>query len=236
MRRFTISVLLAAMFVLTPGQAFAQGAGDLELNLFFGGSWHSTNKYEIGFPQAVTPIQQEFKFNQGFRGGARFNVFNSGHWGEEFVYSFETNDARFITINPAGSELELGTQIHQFAVNTLYYFDANEDLTVRPFLSFGIGGTLYRPTDEAKSIASDPLRGNLPGFGESTSFAFNYGFGLKARMAGRMGLRFDFKGFLARTPAFGLARQSDDPNATVFPAGGAFHNVSATAGVVFFLN
>ena len=236
MRRLTIGAFMMAVFVLTAGQAFAQDEGNLELNLFFGGSWHSTNKYEIGFPQAVTPIQQQFKFNQGFRGGVRFNVFNSGHWGEEFVYSFETNDARFITISPTAAELELGTQIHQFAVNTLYYFDADQGLTVRPFLSFGIGGTLFRPTDEAKSIASDPLRGNLPGFGESTSFAFNYGFGLKARMANRVGFRFDFKGFLMRTPSFGLPRQSDDPNATVFPAGGAFHNVSATAGLIFYLN
>ena len=75
------------------------------MNLFFGGSWHSRNKYEIGFPQAVTPIQQQFKFNQGFHGGSRFNVFTSGHWGEEFVYSYETNDARFITINSTAAEL-----------------------------------------------------------------------------------------------------------------------------------
>ena len=79
--------------------------------------------------------------------------FTSGHWGEEFVYSYETNDARFITINPTAAELELGTQIHQFAVNTLYYFDADEGLTVRPFLSFGIGGTLYRPTRQNPSQA-----------------------------------------------------------------------------------
>ena len=139
--------MLIGLLAVSPRNIFAQGDGDLELNLFFGGSWHSQNSFEIGFPQAVTPIQSEFKFNQGFRGGMRFNVFTSGHWGEEFTYSFESNEARFITKSPTSSELELGMQIHQFAVNTLYYFNDDETSTVRPFLAVGIGGTLYRPTD-----------------------------------------------------------------------------------------
>jgi len=44
------------------------------------------------------------------------------------------------------------------------------------------------------------------------------------------------RGFLTRTPSFGLPRESSDPNAKVFPAGGAFHNIEATAGIVFYLN
>jgi hypothetical protein len=102
----------------------------------------------VGPPQSVTRIQQEFTFNQGYRGGIRLNVANSGHWREEFLYSFESNEARFITVNTAAADLELGMQVHQFAINTLYYVDAYENLRVRPFFSFGIGATLYRPTDE----------------------------------------------------------------------------------------
>ena len=236
MRRLSVGIFLIVWLVAVPRNIFAQGDGDLELNLFFGGSWHSTNGFEIGFPQAVTPIQSEFKFNQAFRGGLRFNVFTSGHWGEEFTYSFESNEARFITKSPTASELALGMQIHQFAVNTLYYFSDDETQTVRPFLALGIGGTLYRPTDEAKSIARDPLRGNVAELNESSSFALNYGFGVKARAGSRVGFRFDVRAFLGRSPSFGLPRESDDPNATVFPAGGAIHNVEASAGIVFYLN
>ena len=230
MRRLIIGVVLAPVPVL------AQSSGNLELNLFATGSWHGENKFEIGFPQAVTPIQQSFKLKQGLGGGVRLNVFNSGHWGEEFVYSYENNNARFITKSGPGSELELGMQIHQFSVNTLYYIDSDQSLTVRPFLVFGIGGALYRPTDEAKGIARDPLRGNLAGFRESAQFAFNYGFGLKAHASNRVGFRFDIKGLLSRTPTFGLPRQSDDPNATLFPTGGAFNTAEISAGLVFYLD
>ena len=235
MRRLSLGVVLIGILA-TAHPALSQSAGDLELNLFFGGSWHSQNAYEVGPPQSITPIQQEFKLNQAFRGGIRFNVFNGGHWGEEFVYSFESNETRFITRNPPAPELGLGIQIHQFAVNTLYFIDADPEMTVRPFLSFGVGGTLYRPTDEAKAIARDPLRGNIADFEESAQLAFNYGFGMKFKFSEKVGVRWDAKGFLSRTPSFGLPRESSDPNATVFPAGGAFHNAEVSAGIVFYLN
>lgn len=234
MRRIIGVVLVGWLSAAAPG--IAQDSGDLELNLFATGSWHSENKFEIGFPQSVTPIQQSFKFKQGLGGGVRLNVFNSGHWGEEFSYSYENNNARFITNTAPSSELELGMQIHQFSVNTLYYIDADETLTVRPFFVIGIGGTLYRPTDEAKSIARDPLRGSLAGFRESAQFGLNYGFGLIAHASNSVGFRFDLKGLLSRTPTFGLPRQSDDPNATVFPAGGAFHTAEVSAGLIFYLD
>ena len=127
-------------------------------------------------------------------------------------------------------------QVHQFAVNTLYYFSDDETETVRPFLTVGIGGTLYRPTDEAKSIARDPLRGNFAELNESSSLAVNYGFGVKAKAGSRVGFRLDARGFLTRTPSFGLPRDSPDPNALVFPTGGAFHNIEASASIVFYLN
>ncbi len=108
MRSLSVGIFLIVWLVVVPRNIFAQGDGDLELNLFFGGSWHSTNGFEIGFPQAVTPIQSEFKFNQLF---AADSVSTSGHWGEEFTYSFESNEARFITKSPTSSELALGMRI-----------------------------------------------------------------------------------------------------------------------------
>ena len=63
----------------------------------------------------------------------------------------------------------------------------------------------------------------------------NYGFGVKStRSAGWLGFRFDLRGFVGRHPSFGLARQSNDPNATVFPATGVIHNGEASAGLIFY--
>jgi opacity protein-like surface antigen len=121
--------------------------------------------------------------------------------------------------------------------STLFnYIDADANLPVRPFLSIGIGGTLYRPTNVAKAIARDPLRGNLGRIDSSSELTFNYGIGLKAKISDRIGFHVDGRGFVSRTPSFGFARESTDPHATVFPAGGAFHNAEASAGLIFYLN
>ena len=237
MRKILIGVVLVGILATAhPALSQGLGSGDLELNPFFGGSWHSQNRFEITFPQSSPQEYKEFKLERAFRGGVRLNVFNSGHWGEEFMYSYESNQTRFISIFPPRPELNLGIQVHQFAVNTLYYFDADPQMTVRPFLTFGIGGTLYRPTDEAKAIARDPLRGNLSAFEESFMFSFNYGWGMKVRASDKVGFRIDARGFVGRSPTFGLPRESSDPAATVFPAGGAIHNGEVSAGIVFYLN
>jgi len=191
MRKILIGVVLAG-FCAAVQPAFSQqgpGEGDLELNVFFGGAWHSQNRFEISFPQSSPQEYKEFKLQTALSGGVRFNVFNSGHWGEEFSYGYESNETRFISIFPSGPEQNLPIQIHQFGTNFLYYFDADEEMTVRPFLTAGIGATLYRPTDEALAIAHDPARGNMPGFGTSTEFTFNYGWGMKIRAADRFGFR-----------------------------------------------
>ena len=147
-----------------------------------------------------------------------------------------SNQTRFISIFPPRPELNLGIQVHQFAVNTLYYFVADPQLPVRPFLTFGIGGTLYRPTDEAKATARDPMRGHLSAFEDSLMFSFNYGWGMKVRASDRVGFRVDAKGYLGGSPTFGIPRKSSDPAATVFPAGGVIHNGEVSAGVVLYLN
>ena len=64
--------------------------------------------------------------------------------------------------------------------------------------------------------------------------AMNYGVGVKMRTSDWLGFRADIRGILGRNPSFGLARQSNDPNATVFPAGGVISNGEASAGVIFY--
>ena len=83
-------------------------------------------------------------------------------------------------------------------------------------------------------VARDPFRGNLPGINNANLLALNYGIGIKARTSGWLGFRADVRGFLEHAPAFGLPRESSDPNATVFPVTGALHNGEASVGVVFY--
>ena len=235
MRRRLTGLVVMGFCLLLSNAAHAQLRDNLELNIFGGGSWYSSNRYEISFPQSVTPIQGEFKLNRGLRAGARLGVFTRGHWGQEFFYSYEPNIARFIRHSAPSSTLSLDIQVHNYGVTGLYYFHENEERRARPFVSFGVGGIVYRLTPEAAAIVRDPLRGNAPDMDNAHEIGMNYGFGIKTtRSAGAVGFRLDVRGFVGRNPSFGLARQSNDPNATVFPATGAFHNAEATAGIIFY--
>jgi len=227
-------VLVTAMLFGWAGTTHAQILPQLEINVFGSGNYHTRNQFEIGFPQSVTPISAKFRLDEAFGGGVRFNVYTSGHWGQEFFYSFEPNEAHFIRKTAPQGQLDLGTQIHNLGVNGLYYFNSDDTVRTRPFLTFGIGATIYRPTSEARAIANDPLRGNLPGYNQSNEFAFNYGVGFKRRIVGIYGLRVDMRHFIGRNPSFSLARHSNDPNATVFPATGAINSFEASAGIVFY--
>jgi hypothetical protein len=234
-RLLTGSILFLVVSLAIPDVLMAQEFRDVELNLFAAGSAHTKNRYEVGFPQAVTPIQSQFRMNDTIRGGLRFNVHTSGHWGEEFFFSYEPNKARFIRDTAPAQESAYDIRVFNFGVNALYYLNEEESRRTRPFISFGIGGTVYQPTAQSRRTANDPLRGNLPGFESSAELALNYGVGFKRVLTERYSLRMDFRGFVNRNPSFGLPRSSNDPNQVVFPADGAIHNMEASAGIVIKL-
>ena len=233
MRRLLATATLG-LWLCLPVAAYAQLKDNIEINAFAGGSWYSSKKFEIGFPQSVTPISGKFKLDNTWHGGLRLGVFTRGHWGQEFFYSYEPNEAHFVRNTPPAGAVNLSTQVHNYGVTALYYLDENESHAIRPFLSVGVGGTVYLLSREAKSFAADPLRGNLPDIDNSHEFALTYGFGIKTRGPGWVGLRADVRGLIGRNPSFGLARQSNNSSATVFPAAGAIKNAEASGGLVFY--
>ena len=214
--------------------AYAQLSQDLELNVFGAYSLHSKKSFEISFPQSPTPIQGRFKLDDAIRGGLRLNVYTRGHWGEEFFYSYEPNTAHFSRRTAPPSSLDLDIQVHNLGITALYYLSDDETRRIRPFLSIGIGTAMYRPTGQARAIARDPLRGNVQDLNSANEIAMNYGAGFKTKLRSWIGFRMDVRSFLGRNPSFGLARESGDPNATVFPGGGAIHNGEASAGFIFY--
>lgn len=214
--------------------AYAQLKDNFELNVFGGGSWYSMKKYEIGYPQSLTPIPGEYRFNRALRGGVRAGVYTRGRWSEEFFYSYEPNKVHFVQPNSPANPVTLSTQIHNYGVTALYYLNDSESHAVRPFLSVGLGGTLYHLTAESRSFVRDPQRGNLPDVNNSNELTLNYGVGVKTRASGWLGFRADVRGFVGRTPSFGLARESNDPNATVLPVSGGLLNAEASAGLIFY--
>src|SRR2546422_1309705 len=157
-------ILLAPVCLLAlSGVSHAQLKDNLEVNLFGGGSLYTKNKFEIGFPQSTRPIQGEFRLSRAVRAGVRVGVFTRGHWSEEFFYSYDPTMAHFARSSAPARSVDLRLRVHNYGVTALYYIHDDEVRNIRPFLSIGVGGAAYLLTPEAKSMARDPLRGNLPG-------------------------------------------------------------------------
>jgi hypothetical protein len=235
-RRLKSAILVLSFVVILPSPARAQLKDNLEINLFGGGSVYNDKKFNISFPQSTFPIQEAFRLNKAIRAGLRVGVYTRGHWSEEFFYSYEPSTAHFIRRTPPSGSLDLRLRIHNYGITALYYFQENESRSLRPFLSIGVGGTVYSFTPEAEALARDPLRGNVPGLKASHVLTLNYGVGVKARTKDWIGFRADLRGLLGPTPAFGIPHESSDPNAQVFPAKGAVFNGEASAGVVFYFS
>jgi outer membrane protein W len=233
-RLLTNAAMASGVWLCLLGAAYGQLKDNIEVNAFGGGSFFNSKDFEISSPQSVTPINSIFRFNSTWQGGLRLGVYTRGHWSQEFFYSYQPNTAHFIRQTAPTGSINLGLAIHNYGITALYYLNDNESRSFRPFLSVGVGGTYYHFTPEATAFANDPLRGNVPDINNDNELALNYGVGVKTRGSKWLGFRADVRDILGRTPSFGLARQSTNPNATVFPVSGGLHNAEATAGVIFY--
>lgn len=231
-RRSALSIVV--LLGLT-GIAQAQEFKNMELTPFVAGTAHTKNQFEIGFPQTITPIKGEFLLDDAIRGGMRLNIHTTGHWGQEFYFGYEPNRAHFVRKTSPQQNQELAIRVYNFGLNAMYYLREEEDLPIRPFISAGIGGILYQPTADARQIANDPLRANLPGFESSAEVAINVGVGFKKNLTKMLGVRMDVRGYVSRNPKFGLPRSSSDPSAAVFPASGSIENMEASVGLIIKL-
>jgi opacity protein-like surface antigen len=236
MKRLLTSVTITlGLWACLSSAAYAQLKDNFELNVFGAGAWYVTKHYSIGFPQVISaaPIPGQMKFDTSWRGGFRIGVATHGHWSEEFFYSYEPNEVHFTRSNAPITTVNLKTQVHNYGVNALYYFN-DDDVRVRPFVSIGLGGTLFRLTPEAQAFANSPLGDNLQTAHNSNELAMNYGVGVKTRGTSWLGFRVDGRGFLAKSPNFGLPRESRNPGVSVLPVFGGINSAEVSAGVVFY--
>ncbi len=195
-RLLTGLILFVVVLVLAiPSAAFSQEFRNMELNPFIAGTAHTKSLYENGSPQTIPPVAGEFKYRDSLRGGLRFNVNTTRHWGEELFFSYEPNTARIIRKTSPQQEVDLNTRILNTGLNVMYYVNGDEHARIRPFFTLGVGATMDLLTAQAVQIANDPFGGNLPGARSSSSMALNYGLGFKQRLSEAIGFRMDLRGF-----------------------------------------
>src|SRR5581483_4292385 len=227
-QRLWNGIAVIVLFACMSTSAYAQLKDNFEVNIFGAGSWYTENHYEISAPQSSVPVEGQFRLDRAIRGGVRVGVYTRGHWGEEFFYSYEPNRMHLTRSTAPVTALNLPMQVHNYGINALYYFNDDQSRSVRPFVSIGVGGTLYWLPADSQAFLHDHLRGDIPSMHSSNELEMNYGFGVKTRISNWLGFRADAKGFLGPTPSFGLPHKSSDPTASVLPLTGPFQNAEAS--------
>lgn len=121
----------------------------------------------------------------GFRINFRMAMTSGVHFGHEVGYAYNRTQLAI-----AGSP-DQGMAIHQGFYNYLAYF-TKEGFRIRPFVTGGLHFSNFVPP----GVSVTQGAGN-------TKFGFNYGAGIKVRVAPEIGIRLDYRQYLTGKP-FGL--------------------------------
>jgi opacity protein-like surface antigen len=156
--------------------------------------------------------------------------------GIEGFFDYAQGNVNFRTPSALGlPTYSFGSRIYQWGLNPIFNLKPRGS-RFQPYLTVGVGGAQFTPTDTAKGLARTSFNqatyqsGNL---NDNLQVALNYGGGVKFHLSDHLGLRFDARGFYSRNPTYNL------PN---FPTGGIFipskdklNGLQATVGLVFYL-
>ena len=221
------AIVAAALLIATP--ALAQWKYRFEV--FGAGSMPQDKDFEITVPQTPTPINGTHEWSMGARGGVRFGA-DMGHWGQDLTYSYGSNATKIVT---PGGDFAFTNRVQQLCVNALWYpGGVGADRKAMPYLTAGVGGTFFTVPQSAVNQAMDPA---IAGFGKLRNeniFAFNAGGGVSVRVNRVWGVRIDVRDNMTRAVRYGLPESSTDPNATVFPVTGIFHQLELSIAFVYY--
>ncbi len=214
----------------------ASGSGDqfpdlIEIDPFGGVSAWGT----------VTPGLGE-KLVDGGVGGLRLAV-NPNRWlGLELWADYSTANVEFRQssgINPAtGTALptySFGSRNYTFGFNPIFNLKPRGS-RVQPYLTVGVDGIQFTPTDTAEALARTPANNALyhaSNLNDNLQVGINYGGGVKFHLSDHWGLRFDARGLWSRNPTYDLP---NFPNGGVYiPARNKLNGVQGTLGLVYYL-
>jgi outer membrane protein OmpA-like peptidoglycan-associated protein len=108
---------------------------------------------------------------------------------------------------------------------------------VIPYLTVGVMGVQYTPTNQAEALAAQPINMQLYGarnLNDNLQVGLNYGGGVKMHFTDHFGLRFDIRGLWTRNPTYGLASFPSGTNVYI-PGKNKLEGMQATLGLVFYL-
>ena len=179
--------------------------------------------------------------------GIRGAVNPSKYVGIEGFYEYVQANVSFRSSTgnyPPGNGALTGTPLPTYSFGARnYIFGAGPviNLTprgsrVQPYLTVGVAGIQFTPTDTAKNLARQPQvnalykSGNL---NDNLQVAVYYGGGVKFHLSDHFGLRLDARGFTSRNPTYGLPDYNT--GGIYIPSKNLINNFQGTVGLVFYL-
>jgi opacity protein-like surface antigen len=178
MRKFAVLVFACASSSLF-GQPFEAGVSLGESVL-----GNSVLSPDIITPGA--PASSNISLKNGFRFGFRIGLNPYRYMGFEFGYAYNRSQLHF----DGPPALDQGMAIHQGFVDGLIHA-TKEGSRIRPFAAAGLNFSNFVPP--GSSAASG---------GGQTKFGFNYGGGVKVKVATNWLVRFDFRQYETGKPDF----------------------------------
>lgn len=186
------------------------------------------------------------KLVDGGVAGLRLAVNPSRWFGIELWADYAQANVEFKVssgVYPAGNGALTGTPLPTYSFGSRnYMFGLNPVFNLRPrgskvqpYLTVGVGGVQFTPTDTAKGLArasgTNALyrTGNL---NDNLQVALNYGGGVKWHLSDHFGLRLDARGFLSRNPTYDLPNYND--GGVYIPAKNKLSGLQATLGLVWY--
>jgi len=139
----------------------------------------------LGTTAQLGGTKDDVSLTDGFRFGFRIAFNGDGLSGHEVQYAYNRTQLQFGQGTTASKQ---GMAVHMGGYNYLLYAN-HEGNRFRPFATGGLGFANYTPP------GSSAAQG-----GGSNKFGFNYGGGLKVRVAGPFAVRFDVRQYTTPKP------------------------------------
>jgi len=219
------------------GPALAQGLSvrSAELSLSVGHTSFANKNFSIGAPQSAAPINGSMNLSSGKMYEARINFYNRKRLGSEVMYGYQYGGVTFHRNTAPAATFGIPMQVHTLTLNLLYYPFGELNAAWRPFVFFGGGAVIYRPSSGGQRAAKDPLQGNFDTFYETSRATGIVGAGVKRHVTKSIGFRADAGFELTKVPTFGLPESSGTVSATVLPVGGSVRSFRGSVGIILNL-
>jgi len=235
MRRHFLLLVMLVTGLLEAGQA--QSLHPIshrrwEFSAFGGTSIVKDQVFEtpVGGDQQFT-VPVGVQYSSSWLVGARLSESMGDYWGAEFEYSYANQPIRFTNLTPDIPTLSLSQGVNTFAYNFIFFF-TNPYKRIRPYAIAGIGTSLFQTYGSAESDAK-AAGVNL---GNSWTFVFDWGGGVKYLFHDHWAARVDFRSHLGTMPDYGLPPSATVSQGNYVPGlatSGTLQNWHITAGIAY---